>query len=54
MNIQYDDVSEAGRPDITAVNKGERKYIIVDAAVPDDSWNSDKRKEKVEKCEDIW
>ena len=44
---------EGRRPDIVADNKGERKCIIVDIAVPGDSRTSAKEKEKVEKYQDL-
>ena len=52
MNIQCDHVIEARRPDIVVVNKGERKCLIIDIAVPGDSRTNDKEKEKVDKYPD--
>lgn len=48
VNIHCDNVIKARRYDIVVVNKGERKCIIVEIAVPDDSKASGKGN-KVEK-----
>ena len=37
MNIQFDHVIEARRPDIVVVNKKEKKCAIVNIAVPGDT-----------------
>lgn len=53
MYIQCGNVTKARRPD-KIVNKGERKYLIVDIAVPGESRTSDnKKKKKLEKYQDL-
>lgn len=44
MNIQCDYLIEARRPDMIVVNKGERKCVILDIAVPGHSRVSNKKK----------
>ena len=47
VNIQYDHVIEARRPDIVIINKLDRTCTIVDIAEPGNSRISHKEKEKV-------
>ena len=51
--IQCDHLIEARRPDLVVVIKGERKCIIIDIAVPNDSRTSDIEKQKMEKYQDL-
>ena len=53
VNIQCDNVIEAIRSDIVVVNKHERKYTIIDIAVPTDKRIGEKENEKVEKYQDL-
>ena len=46
MNIQCDYLIEARRPDMIVVNKGERKCVILDIAVPGHSRVSNKQKKR--------
>ena len=49
INVQYDNVIEARRPDIILIDKKERKGIIINTAVPADVRVGEKEREKVEK-----
>ena len=53
VNIQCDHVIEARRPDIVVVNKQERKYTIIDIAVPADKRIGETENEKIEKYQDL-
>lgn len=50
LNIQCDNLIEARRQGTVVVNKGERKFIIIDIAVPGDGRISEREKEKIKKC----
>ena len=49
INIQFDNLIEARRPDLIVIDKKEQKGIITDIAVPADVRVEEKEKEKVEK-----
>ena len=53
INVQYDNVIEARRPDIIVIDKKERKGIIIDIAVPADVRVGEKEREKVGKHRDL-
>ena len=53
INVQFDNVIEARRPDIILIDKKERKGIIIDIAVPVDVRVGEKEREKVEKFQDL-
>ena len=48
MNIQWDHLIEARRPNVTVVNKRERECIIIAIAVQDETRVSEKKKENME------
>ena len=53
MNIQCVKIIMEKRPDIAIANKMEKKAVIIDAAIP---WNkriTDKKKEKIEKYQNL-
>ena len=49
INVQCDNVIEARKPDIILTDKKERKYIIIDIAVPADVRVGGKESKKMEK-----
>ena len=49
INIQFDNLIEARRPDLIVIDKKEQKGIITDIAVPADVRVEEKEKEKVER-----
>ena len=53
FSIQTDHVIEARRPDLVAVDKKERSCKIIDFAVPGDSRIEAKKKDKIEKYQDL-
>ena len=53
MSIQTDHVIEAWRPDLVLVDKKERICKIIDFAVPVDSRIEEKKKDKIEKYQDL-
>ena len=53
MNIQSDSVIVKRRPDIAIVNKMEETSIIIDVAIPGDKRIIDKKKEKIEKYQNL-
>ena len=53
INVQCDNVMEVRRPDITAISKKERKWIIINIAVLTDVRVEEKEREKVEKYQDL-
>ena len=53
FSIQIDHVIEAQRPDFVVVDKKRRTSKIIDFAVPEDSRTEEKKKEKIEKYQDI-
>ena len=53
VSIQTDHVIEVRRPDLVVVDKKERICKITDFAVPGDSTFEEKKKEKIEKHEDL-
>ena len=52
FSIQTDHVIEAGRPDLVIVDKKE-SYEIIDFPVPGDSRTEEKKKDKVEKYQEL-
>ena len=52
FSIQTDHVIEARRPDLVVVDK-ERSCKIIDFAVPGDSRIEEKKKDKIEKYQDL-
>ena len=53
INVQCDNVIVERRPDIIAIDKKERKGIIIDNAVPANVRVGEKEREKVEKYQDL-
>ena len=53
INIYFDNLIKARRPDVTVIDKKEQKGIIIDIAVPADVRVEEKEKEKVEKYQDL-
>ena len=53
MNIQSDNMIVERRPDIAIVNKMEEAPIIIDVAIPGDKRIIDKKKEKIEKYQNL-
>ena len=53
INIQWDNLIEARRPDLIVIDKKEQKGIIINIAVPADVRVEEKEKEKVEKYQDL-
>ena len=53
MNIQSDNIIVVRRPDIAIVNKMEEAPIIIDVAIPGDKRIIDKKKEKIEKYQNL-
>ena len=53
MNIQSDNIIVERRPDIAIVNKMEEAPIIIDVAIPGDKRIIDKKKEKIEKYQNL-
>ena len=53
MNIQSDSIIVKRRPDIAIVNKMEETSIIIDVAIPGDKRIIDKKKEKIEKYQNL-
>ena len=53
INIQYDNVIEARRPDIILIDKKEQKGIITDIAVPADVRVGVKERERLEKYQGL-
>ena len=53
FSIQTDPVIESWRPDLVVVDKKERSFKIIDFAVPGDSRIEEKKKEKIEKYQDL-
>ena len=53
MNIQSDNIIVVRRPDIAIVNKLEEAPIIIDVAIPGDKRIIDKKKEKIEKYQNL-
>ena len=53
MNIQSDSIIVERRPDIAIVNKMEETSIIIDVAIPGDKRIIDKKKEKIEKYQNL-
>ena len=53
FSIQTDHVIEARRPDLVVVDKKERSCKIIDFAVPGDSRIEEKKKDKIEKYQDL-
>ena len=53
MNIQSDSIIVKRRPDIAIVNKMEETSIIIDVAIPGDKRITDKKKEKIEKYQNL-
>ena len=49
INVQCDNVIKARRPDITLIDKKERKVIIIDIAVPANVRVGEKEREKMKK-----
>ena len=40
---------EARRPDIVVVDKVKKEIMVIDVAIPGDTWECDKEREKIEK-----
>ena len=53
FSIQTDHLIEARRPDLLVVGKKERSCKVTDFAVPGDSRIEEKKKDKVEKYQDL-
>ena len=53
INIQYDNVVEARRPDLILVDKKAKSCVIIDVAVPGDSRIREKEIEKIEKYQNL-
>ena len=53
FSIQTDHVIESRRPDLVVVDKKERICKIIDFAVPGDSRIEEKKKDKIEKYQDL-
>ena len=53
MGFQTDHVIEAWRPDLVIVDKKERSCKIIDFAVPGDSRTEEKKKDKIEKYQEL-
>ena len=53
FSIQTDYVIEARRPDLVVFDKKEISCKIIDFAVPGDSRNEEKEKDKIEKYQDL-
>ena len=53
FSIQTDHVIEAWRPDLVLLDKKERICKIIDFAVPGDSRTEEKKKDKIEKYQDL-
>ena len=53
INIQYDNVIEARRPDIILIDKKAQKGIIIDIAVPADVRVGVKERERLEKYQGL-
>ena len=53
MNIQCDNITVERRPDIAIVNKMEKKAIIIDVAIPGDKRITDKKKDNIEKYQNL-
>ena len=53
VSIQTDHVIEARGLDLVVVDKKERSYKIIDFAVPEDSRIEEKKKDKIEKYQDL-
>ena len=53
MNIQSDSIIVERRPDIAIVNKMEETSIIIDVAIPGDKRIIHKKKEKIEKYQNL-
>ena len=53
FSFQTDHVIEARRPDLVVVDKKERSCKIIDFAVPGDSRIEEKKKDKIEKYQDL-
>ena len=53
MNIQSDSIIVERTPDIAIVNKMEETSIIIDVAIPGDKRIIDKKKEKIEKYQNL-
>ena len=53
MNIQSDNIIVERRPDIAIVNKMEEAPIIIDVAIPGDKRIIEKKKEKIEKYQNL-
>ena len=53
FSIQTDHVIEVRRPDLVLVDKKERSCKIIDFAVPRDSRIEEKKKDKIEKYQDL-
>ena len=53
FSIQTDHLIEARRPDLLVVGKKERSCKVIDFAVPGDSRIEEKKKDKVEKYQDL-
>ena len=53
INIQYDDVIEARRPDLFLVDKKTKSCVIIDVAIPGDCRICEKEIEKIKKYQDL-
>ena len=53
FSIQTDHLIEARRPDLFVVDKKERSCKVIDFAVPGDSRIEEKKKDKIEKYQDL-
>ena len=52
-NIQYDNVIEARRPDLTLVDTKAKSCVIIDVALPGDCRIREKEIEKIEKYQNL-
>ena len=53
INIQYDDVIEARRPDLFLVDKKKKSCVIIDVAIPGDCRICEKEIEKIKKYQNL-
>ena len=53
MNIQCDNVIVERKPGIVTINKMEKTAIIIDVAIPGNERITDKKKEKIEKYQNL-
>ena len=53
INIQYDNVMQARRPDLILVDKNAKSCVIINVAVPGDCRICEKEIEKIEKYQNL-